>query len=86
MVHFARYAGLDTTAPQLRARDSTADGAELHLSAAASAIAVVMRVTGAPAEPARLIADRPFLYVIHDNAQGAAPTPLFIGRVLDPTV
>ncbi|MBK6871161.1 MAG: serpin family protein [Kineosporiaceae bacterium] len=53
---------------------------------AAAATAVVMRVTGAPAEPARLIADRPFLYVIHDNAQGAAPTPLFIGRVLDPTV
>lgn len=52
---------------------------------AAAATAVVMRVTGAPVDPARLIADRPFLYLIHDNAAGAVPTPLFIGRVLDPT-
>ncbi|MBK7623514.1 MAG: GGDEF domain-containing protein [Kineosporiaceae bacterium] len=39
VVHFAYYAGLDTTAPQLRDRDSTADGAELHLSAMAEAAA-----------------------------------------------
>ncbi|MBL8931751.1 MAG: serpin family protein [Kineosporiaceae bacterium] len=52
---------------------------------AAAATAVVMMATGAPADPVTLIADRPFLYVIHDNAQGALPTPLFIGRVLDPT-
>ncbi len=53
---------------------------------AAAATAVVMRTTGAPADPVSVVADRPFLYVIHDNADPAARTPLFIGRVLDPTV
>ena len=38
---------------------------------AAAATAVVMRTTGAPADPVSVVADRPFL---------------FIGRVLDPTV
>jgi serpin B len=52
---------------------------------AAAATAVVARASGAPADPVSVIADRPFLYVIHDNADPAARTPLFIGRVLDPT-
>jgi serpin B len=52
---------------------------------AAAATAVLMRATSAPAGPVSVIADRPFLYVIHDNADPAARTPLFIGRVLDPT-
>jgi serpin B len=30
----------------------------------------------------RLVLDRPFLYVIHDVAHG---TPLFVGRVADPS-
>lgn len=51
---------------------------------AAAATAVAMRMTSAPAEPPRaLVADRPFLYVIHDVA---TRTPLFVGRVTDPTV
>lgn len=48
---------------------------------AAAATAVVMRETSAPlTEPFHV--DRPFLYVIHDVEHG---TPLFLGRVLDPT-
>lgn len=49
---------------------------------AAAATAVVMSVTGARLEPTRsVVADRPFLFVIHDVETG---TPLFIGRVTDP--
>jgi len=53
---------------------------------AAAATAVVMRTTSAPGDAATVIADRPFLYVIHDNADPALRTPLFVGRVLDPAV
>lgn len=48
---------------------------------AAAATAVVARLTSLPrTEPFHV--DRPFLYVIHDVEHG---TPLFLGRVLDPT-
>ena len=50
------------------------DGTE---AAGASAVVVVP-----PQLPTPVIADRPFLYVIHDIATA---TPLFIGRVGDPT-
>jgi serine protease inhibitor len=50
---------------------------------AAAATAVIMRTSaGLAATPQSVVADRPFLYVIHDIPTG---TPLFIGRVLDPT-
>ena len=49
---------------------------------ASAATAAVFRATGAPLEPTKLVVDRPFLFVIHDIATG---TPLFIGRVTDPT-
>lgn len=55
---------------------------------AAAATAVMPRAAGLQVEPFELSADRPFLYVIHDNAAddvGRLRTPLFIGRVLDPT-
>ena len=48
---------------------------------AAAATAVVMTDTGARLVDS-FIVDRPFLYVIHDTAHG---TPLFLGRVVDPT-
>jgi serpin B len=49
---------------------------------AAAATAAVMGVTSAPVgPPAEVVADRPFLFVIHDVATA---TPLFIGRVTDP--
>lgn len=48
---------------------------------AAAATAVVMAETSAPI-PVVLTVDRPFLYVIHDAEHG---TPLFVGRVSDPT-
>jgi serpin B len=48
---------------------------------AAAVTAVMMRTTGMPAEPVRLVVDRPFLFVIHDVEHG---TPLFLGRVADP--
>ncbi len=48
---------------------------------AAAATAVVAHLTSLPqTEPFHV--DRPFLYVIHDVEHG---TPLFLGRVLDPT-
>jgi serine protease inhibitor len=50
---------------------------------AAAATAVVVDVKSAR-QPSALsvVADRPFLYLIHDRPTG---TPLFVGRVLDPT-
>lgn len=48
---------------------------------AAAATAAVMGVTSAPTTVSFHV-DRPFLYVIHDTEHG---TPLFLGRVLDPT-
>lgn len=48
---------------------------------AAAATAVIMAVSGAP-EHVSIIIDRPFLFVIHDVETA---TPLFIGRVDDPT-
>lgn len=48
---------------------------------AAAATAVVMRGTAAPLNPVELKVDRPFLFLIRDNATGAT---LFMGRVLDP--
>jgi serine protease inhibitor len=51
---------------------------------AAAATAVTMTLaSGMVARPRSVVADRPFLYVIHDLPTG---TPLFVGRVLDPTV
>lgn len=47
---------------------------------AAAATAVVM-VENVPASPRELVADRPFLFVVHDVATA---TPLFVGRVTDP--
>jgi serpin B len=48
---------------------------------AAAATAVGMQ-TSAVQETRKLVIDRPFLFVIHDTAHG---TPLFVGRVADPT-
>jgi serpin B len=53
-----------------------------HGTEAAAATAVAMRAMGMLAESHSFVANRPFLYVIHDVPTG---TPLFIGRVLDPT-
>jgi serpin B len=49
---------------------------------AAAATAVVVGVTSAPVEPARFVADRPFVLLIRDRVTG---TVLFLGRVIDPT-
>jgi serpin B len=49
---------------------------------AAAATAVVMGETSAQVPRHTLVLDRPFLFVIHDTANG---TPLFVGRVADPT-
>ena len=49
---------------------------------AAAATAVVMGATSGQANPETLVLDRPFLFAIHDTAHG---TPLFVGRVADPS-
>jgi serpin B len=49
---------------------------------AAAATAVVMGETSLPVTHEQLVLDQPFLYVIHDLAHG---TPLFVGRVGDPS-
>ena len=49
---------------------------------AAAATAVVMGATSGRADPETLVLDRPFLFAIHDTAHG---TPLFVGRVADPS-
>ena len=49
---------------------------------AAAATAVVMDETSAAAAEHPLVLDRPFLFVLHDTAHG---TPLFVGRVADPS-
>jgi serpin B len=48
---------------------------------AAAATASVVETVSAPANPQSVIADRSFLYLIHDLPTA---TPLFIGRVLSP--
>lgn len=50
---------------------------------AAAATGLVMARLSAPVEHVTVTVDRPFLYVLRDTESG---TPLFIGRVLDPTV
>ena len=48
---------------------------------AAAATAVVMDLTAAPADPVRLVVDRPFVFVIRHGGTGGV---LFAGRVVDP--
>lgn len=54
-----------------------------HGTEAAAATAAVFETVGGAIGGVELVLDRPFLFVIHDTANG---TPLFIGRVTDPTV
>jgi len=49
---------------------------------AAAATAVVMDAVSGVANPETVVLDRPFLFAIHDVAHG---TPLFVGRVADPS-
>jgi len=57
---------------------------EAGTEAAAATAVMMVRAAGLPSPPPRtLVVDRPFLYVIHDVP---TRTPLFVGRVLDPTV
>jgi serine protease inhibitor len=49
---------------------------------AAAATAAVMTATSAGSMPVPLVLDRPFLFAIQDRATG---TPLFLGRVADPS-
>jgi serpin B len=53
-----------------------------HGTEAAAATAAVFETVSAMLPDQELAIDRPFLFVIHDVANG---TPLFIGRVADPT-
>jgi len=49
---------------------------------AAAATAVILRATSAPADPAVLTVDRPFLFALRDTETGAI---VFLGRVADPS-
>jgi serpin B len=53
-----------------------------HGTEAAAATATGMEAGGMPKPVVAIVVDRPFLFVIHDVSTA---TPLFIGRVLDPT-
>jgi serpin B len=53
----------------------------LSRSSAAAATAVAMRTRSLRPEPLPLRIDRPFLFLLRDNASGLA---LFLGRVSDP--
>lgn len=49
---------------------------------AAAATAVMMALGAAPEQPVEMTVDRPFLFLIRDEATGAI---LFVGRVVDPS-
>ena len=53
-----------------------------HGTEAAAATAAVFSTTSAVVPEQELVVDRPFLFVIHDVAAG---TPIFLGRVTNPT-
>jgi serpin B len=74
-----------TTAERLHVQDAlhqTFVAVDEQGTEAAAATAVVMGTLSGRVEPDRLLLDRPFLFVIHDVAHG---TPLFVGRVADPS-
>jgi serine protease inhibitor len=51
-------------------------------SEAAAATAVAVSASSAGPLPVSMVVDRPFLFVIHDLPTA---TPLFIGRIADPS-
>ncbi|MCL2543996.1 MAG: serpin family protein [Nocardioidaceae bacterium] len=72
-------------------QDALSIGAVLHQgwikvdedgTEAAAATAAVMTMSGVRGDLETFLVDRPFVYVLHDVAHG---TPLFVGRVTDPT-
>lgn len=80
----ANFSGM-TTAEQLFIRAVLHQGfiaVDEEGTEAAAATAVVMGTTSARMDPHVVRADRAFLFVIHDIATA---TPLFLGRVADPT-
>lgn len=81
----ADFSGM-TTVEQLRIAAVVHEGFiavdEAGTEAAAATAAIVGVASAQVAPPRSVVADRPFLYVIHDLPTG---TPLFVGRVLDPT-
>jgi serpin B len=76
--------GLDGIGQQIEVSDAvhaakiTVDEAGTE---AAAATAIMVAATGMPLPGVAITVDRPFLYLIRDNATGAV---LFVGRVLDP--
>jgi serpin B len=80
----ADFSGMTTTAP-LDISDvlhQTFVAVDEAGTEAAAATAVVMQETALPVANHVLVLDRPFLFVVHDTAHG---TPLFVGRVADPS-
>jgi serpin B len=79
----ADFSGM-TTDEKLRIADVLHEGfiaVDDQGTEAAAATAVIAEQVSAEPETNRLVADKPFVYVIRDKATGA---PVFVGRVVDP--
>ncbi len=81
----ADFSGI-TTQAHLLLQDAVQEAfiaADEEGTEAAAATAVIGGATGGPSQWVTLTIDRPFIFLIRDDATG---TILFMGRVLDPTV
>lgn len=86
IAHLFGVEGLEGIGPQLAvssAIHATKVIVDEEGTEAAAATVIGIELTSAPAdEPLRVIAERPFLYLIRDTTTGAV---LFVGRIMDPT-
>jgi len=81
----ADFSGMSPTGDELFIRDVLHQAfikVDEEGTEAAAATAVIMEAVSAPLVTTELTVDRPFIFLIRDDATGAL---LFMGRVLDPS-